>query len=137
MVTQVIIADEAVVVVFFKEEVYNCEYITSDRIANMSCDTSFPTILYVRPAKAQTSLRICAVWSVPLLVAWIFYNCLATDGIAFGLSKLKRRLHMLVWVYTCQNALLLEITCHGSYMLNASKNVTVYNITLGSALAQL
>ena len=23
--------------------------------------------------------------------------------------------HMLVWVYTCQNATLLEITCHGSF----------------------
>ena len=29
---------------------------------------------YVRPAKAQTSLRICAVWSEPLLVPWIFYE---------------------------------------------------------------
>ena len=28
--------------------------------------------------------------------------------------QLKRRLHRLVWVYTCQNATLLEITCHGS-----------------------
>ena len=27
----------------------------------------------------------------------------------------KRRLHMLVWVYTCQNTALLEITCHGPY----------------------
>ena len=29
----------------------------------------FPTILYVRPAKPQISLRIRAVWSEPLLVA--------------------------------------------------------------------
>ena len=35
----------------------------------------FPTIWYVRPAKSQTSLRIRAVWSKPLLVAWIFYEC--------------------------------------------------------------
>ena len=27
------------------------------------------------PAQAQTSLRICAVWSEPLLVSWIFYEC--------------------------------------------------------------
>ena len=40
----------------------------------------FPTIWYVRPAKAQTSLRICAVCSEPLLVACIFYDCkLLTD----------------------------------------------------------
>ena len=43
---------------------------------------------YVRPAKAQISLRIRA----------------------FGVSKLERRLHRLVCVYTCQNAKLLEIT---------------------------
>ena len=32
------------------------------------------------------------------------------------ISKLKRRLHRLVWDFTCQNATLLEITCHGSYI---------------------
>ena len=32
----------------------------------------FPTMWYVRPAKPQISLRICTVWSEPLLVAWIF-----------------------------------------------------------------
>ena len=31
-------------------------------------------------------------------------------------SNVKRRLHRLVWVYTCQNATLLETTCHGSYI---------------------
>ena len=35
----------------------------------------FQTMWYVRPAKAQTSLRIRAVWSEHLLVAWIFYDC--------------------------------------------------------------
>ena len=35
----------------------------------------------------------------------------------FGASKLKRRLHRLVWVYTCQNATLSEITCHGIFWL--------------------
>ena len=32
---------------------------------NMSRDMRFPTMWYVRPAKAQTSLRIRAVWSEP------------------------------------------------------------------------
>ena len=82
----------------------------------MSHDMRFPTMWYVRPAKTQISLHIRAVRSEPLLVAWIFYNCLATDWTSFGVSKLKRRLHRLVWVYTCQNATLLEITCHGSYV---------------------
>ena len=73
-----------------------------------------PTMWYVWPAKPQISLRICAVWSEPLLVAWVLYDCLATDWTPFGVSKLKRRLQRLVRVYTCQNAILLEITCRGS-----------------------
>ena len=36
---------------------------------DMSRDMRNPTMCYVRPAKAQTSLRIRAVGSVPLLVA--------------------------------------------------------------------
>ena len=75
----------------------------------------FPTMWYVRPAKPQINLRIRAVWSEALLVVWIIYECEATDWISFGVSKLKRRLHMLAWVYTCQKATLLEITCHGLY----------------------
>ena len=45
---------------------------------------------FVRPAKAQTSLRIWAVWSEHLLIAWIFYEYSATDWTSFGVSKLKR-----------------------------------------------
>ena len=80
-----------------------------------SRDMRFPKIWYVRPAKAQTSLRIRAVWSELLLVAWIFYECWAADWTPFRISKLKIRLHRLVWVYTCLNAILLEITCRGSF----------------------
>ena len=77
----------------------------------------FPTMWYVWPAKPQISLRIGAVWSEPLLVAWIFYECEATKWTSFGVSKLKSRLHRLVCVYTCQNATLLEITCQGSIII--------------------
>ena len=35
----------------------------------------FPTMWYVRPAKAQISLGIHTVWSEPLLTPWIFYEC--------------------------------------------------------------
>ena len=35
----------------------------------------FQTMWYVQPAKAQTSLRIRAVWAEPLLVARVFYEC--------------------------------------------------------------
>ena len=38
----------------------------------MSSGIRFPTMWYVRPAKPQISLQICAVWSEPLLVACIF-----------------------------------------------------------------
>ena len=90
----------------------------------MSQCMRFPIMWYVRPAKAQTSLRIRAVWSEPLLVAWIFYECKATNWTSFGFSKLKRGLHRLVLVYTCQNASLLEITCHGSIIFYCSLQLT-------------
>ena len=83
----------------------------------MSQCMRFPSLWYVRPAKPQMSLRIRAVWSEPLLIAWVFYDCYASDWTPFGVSKLKRRLHRLVWVYTFQNATLLEISCHGSYFV--------------------
>ena len=53
-----------------------CFYILIFIIKNhdMSRDMRFPTMWYVRPAKAQTSLRIRAVWSEPLLVPWTFYE---------------------------------------------------------------
>ena len=76
----------------------------------MSCYMRFPTMWYVRPAKPQISLRIRAAWSEPVLVAWIFYERLATDWTPSGVSKLFR----LIRVYACQNATLLEIKCRGS-----------------------
>ena len=72
------------------------------------------TVVYVRPAKPQISLPIHTVWSEPLLVAWLFDEYSASDRTSFGVSKLKRRLHRLVRVYTCQNTTLLEITHRGS-----------------------
>ena len=68
---------------------------------------------YVRPAKPQISLCIHAVWSEPLLVALIFYECQATDWTSFGVLKLKRGCTGAS-EYTCQNATLLEILCGGS-----------------------
>ena len=85
----------------------------------------FPTMWYVRTAKPQISLCIRIVWSEPLLVAWIFCDCLAIDWTSFGVSKLKRGLYGLIWVYTCQNATLLENTCNG---INTVSN-SVYAIS--------
>ena len=56
---------------------------------DISCNMRFPTMWYVWPANAQTSLRIRAVWPEPLLVTWIFYDHKATDRTSFGVSKLK------------------------------------------------
>ena len=41
-----------------------------------SRDMRFPTMwyMYMRPAKPEISMRLRAVWSKPLLVAWIFYE---------------------------------------------------------------
>ena len=102
----------------------NSGMMTPDRIAviiclhemdsiNLSRDMRFPIMWYARPAKPQISLRKRAVWSEPLLVAWMFYDCWATDWTLLEVSKFKRTLHWLVWVYTCPNTTLLEITCHG------------------------
>ena len=44
-------------------------------LKQMSRNMGFPTMWYVRPAKAQTSLRIRTIWSEPLQVAWVFYEC--------------------------------------------------------------
>ena len=82
------------------------------RTYKMSQCMRFPTMWYVCLAKAQISLQIRAVWSEPLLFAYSMSVKLMTKHF-FGGSKLKRRLHMLFWVYTFQNAAFLEITCHG------------------------
>ena len=87
---------------------------------HLSRNMRFLTLWYVGPRTAQTSLRIPAVWSEPLLVAWVFYDCdywvLTEHNLV---SALKRRLHRLIWVYTCQNATSLEITCRGSLIFSS------------------
>ena len=79
----------------------------------------------MRLAKAQTSLCTCADWSDHLLVAKRFYDCYAADQTSFGVSKLKRKLRGLVRLYTCQNATLLEITCHGSNVLLVTETFNI------------
>ena len=41
----------------------------------LSQSMRFPTMWHVRPAKPQISLRIYAVWSEPLLVVLVLYEC--------------------------------------------------------------
>ena len=80
------------------------------RKGHLSLSMRFPTMWYVQPVKFQTSLRIRADCSEPLLIAWILCDCYSTDWTPFQVSKLKSRLHRLVWVDTCQNDTLLEIS---------------------------
>ena len=61
-----------------------------------------------QPAHTRSLIR---AFASRLNILWVLSN----DWTSFGVSKLKRRLHRLAWVYTCQNTTLLEITCHGSY----------------------
>ena len=56
----------------------------------MSRAWDFPTLWYKRPAKPQISLRIPSVWSEPLIVAWVFYGCSATDWHHLEFLSLKR-----------------------------------------------
>ena len=78
----------------------------------MSRDMRFLKTWYVRPSKAQTSLCICAAWSEHLLIAWIVLTVklLTVHHLVF----LSLKEGCTCWVYICQNATLLEITCCGS-----------------------
>ena len=100
-----------------KKQIVSLFYTILKHISYLSRHMIFPTMWYVGPAKPQISLCICAAWSEPLHVAWAFYDCWATYRTTSGISKLKMRLHRLVWVYICHNATLLEITCFGSFYL--------------------
>ena len=90
-------------------------------VYNLSHDMRFPTMWYVPPAKPQISLRIrtvCSELEYSITVK-LYYRT------AFGVSKLKRRLHRLVSVYTCQNDTLLEITCRGTL---SDVGMTIYSL---------
>ena len=63
-----------------------------------------------------------------LLLAWVFYDCLATDWTPFGVSKLKMRLQRLIRVYTCQNATLLETSCTGSKSCQCMRLPTMWYV---------
>ena len=84
---------------------------------NLVCATSKDSY---QPAHTLSLIRAFASC---LNILWLLSYWLNTIGV----SKLKRRLQRLVWVYTCQNVKLLEITCRGSYyfVLGAQKNLPI------------
>ena len=73
---------------------------------NVVCATSKASD---QPAHARSLIR-AFVCSLNILCDWK----------SSGVAKLKRGLQRLVGVYTCPNATLLEITCHGSILYHIS-----------------
>ena len=71
---------------------------------NVVCATSKASD---QPVRMHSLIRAC---SCRLNILWV----LSSWQTSYGISKLKRWLHRLVWVYTCQNSTLSEIACHGS-----------------------
>ena len=96
---------------------------------------TFPTLWYMRPAKVQPA---CAYAQSDQSLCWLLEYSMntikATDNTWFRAFKLEKRLQRLVCVYTCQNAILLEITCHGS---NNISKFTDRNEYMGVATAWL
>ena len=86
---------------------------------NVVCATSKASD---QPAHTRSLVRAFASRSNIILVLSFWLNL-------FGVSKLERRLNMLVWVYTCQNATLLEIECRGSDIYLKNEPVH-YNLVL-------
>ena len=81
----------------------------------------FPTMWYVQLAKPQFQ----PAHTQSLIRAFASHlNIETTDSTPFGVSKLKKRLHRLVLVYTCQIATLLEITCGASFIKTTSAITT-------------
>ena len=77
---------------------------------NVVCATSKASD---QPAHTHSLIRAFAS-RLNTSIIWLLSYWL---NIIFLVSKLKRMLHTLVWVYTCQNTTLLEISCHGSYIV--------------------
>ena len=71
---------------------------------NVVCATSKASD---QPAHTRSLIR---AFASRLNIPWVLSYRLAS----FGVSKLNRRLHRLIWFYTCQNAKLLDITCRCS-----------------------
>ena len=112
---------------FFWAPKTNIKTDRKENIYNLSQCMRFPAMWYLRPAKPQISLLRRAVWSEPLLVTWVFYDCQATNWTPFGVSKLKRWLQRLVWVYTCQKVKLLELSCRGSIYIEKNVFLDLWN----------
>ena len=59
-------------------------------------------VFRVSQTKTQTSLHICAVWSVPLLFTYWKVSCLHLLWVEFQLFSLSLQLSRLVWTSLCR-----------------------------------
>ena len=57
----------------------------------------------------QSLISACAYAQSGQSLSWS--RAYSTSWTSLGITRLKRRLHLLVWVYSCQNATLLGIAC--------------------------
>ena len=83
----------------------------------MSHEMTKPTKMSVRPAKTQISLGIHPVWSESSLCA----QCVAKDPTLLHAdcedSDQTGRMPRLIWVFAGRTAILLVLSCRGSYTL--------------------
>ena len=77
----------------------------------------------VRPAKTQISLGIRPVWSESSLSAWRKLESLATHWAHSENCDQTGRMPRLIWVFAGRTAILLVLSCCGSY---ACETWTVY-----------
>ena len=71
----------------------------------------------VRPANPQISLGIRPVWSESSLSAWRQLASLATGWAHSEDSDQTGRMPRLIWVFAGRTAILLVLSCRGSYWL--------------------
>ena len=82
------------------------------------------SIVTVRPAKAQISLGIRPVWSESLLTAWRKLGSLTTHWAHSEDSDQTGRRPRPIWVFAGRTAILLVLSCRGSfkYVWSATSN---------------
>ena len=78
-----------------------------------------------QPAHTRSLIR---AFACRLNILWLLSYW---PSIIWSSYMLKRRLHRLARVYTCKNATLLEITCHGSFIFGTEyRNVCQSTVPL-------
>ena len=88
-------------------------YRTTVSFTHMSSLTTKPTKWHVRPAKTQTSLGICQVWSESSLSAWRKLGSLSTHWAHSKDSDQTGWMPRLIWVFAGCTVILLVLSRSG------------------------